>query len=273
MTDQAMALTEAGAKGDGPLAAERLAARYLDVRKATVDLTAGLTAEDQLVQSMADASPTKWHLAHLTWFFETFALSPLLAGYKLFDPAFSYLFNSYYEAVGERHPRPARGLLSRPGLDEVLAYRAHVDAAMASLIALRGADIADLVELGLHHEQQHQELLLMDIKHVFWTNPLRPAYRSAPARSASCAPDLEWIDFPGGLREIGHDGDGFAFDNEGPRHKAWLESFRLASRLTTTGEYLEFIEDGGYARPEFWLSDGWGGGASRGLGRAALLAG
>ena len=212
---------------------------------------------------MPDVSPTKWHLAHITWFFETFLIQPNLAGYTAFDPRFGYLFNSYYEQVGERHPRPQRGLLSRPSLAEVLAYRAHVDAAMARLIEVASpeawARILPLLELGLHHEQQHQELILMDIKHVFWTNPLLPAYlQNAPdLRIDAEAQPLEWLDFDGGLVEIGHSGPDFAFDNEEPRHKVWLEPFRLGSRLSTSGEYLAFIEDGGYARPELWLSEGW----------------
>lgn len=232
-----------------------LAARYRQVRQASLDLTRGLTAEDQQVQSMPDVSPTKWHLAHVTWFFETFLLLPRLEGYQLFDADFSYLFNSYYEQVGERHPRPARGLLTRPSLAAVLEYRAHVDEAMARLIA-RDGGVAELVELGLNHEQQHQELLVMDIKHVFWSNPLLPAYR--PGSPPACSPSpLSWQDFDGGLVEIGDAGEGFAFDNEGPPHRVWLEPYRLASRPATQGEWLAFIEDGGYRRPELWLSDGW----------------
>ena len=239
----------------------RAAADFAQVRGQRQALAEGLTAEDQQIQSMPDVSPTKWHLAHVTWFFETFLLRPHLSGYAPFDEAYGYLFNSYYEQVGERHPRPQRGLLSRPPLTDVLAYRAHVDAAMQRLIGeatdAGWSAVAPLVELGLHHEQQHQELILMDIKHVFFANPLRPAYRPRPHSPATEAAPLDWIDFDGGLVEIGHVGKGFAFDNEGPRHKAWLEPFRLASRLTTCGEYLAFIEDGGYARPELWLSDGW----------------
>ena len=235
--------------------------RYSEVRAQSLNLAAPLSAEDQQVQSMADVSPTKWHLAHITWFFETFLLSPRLKGYRLYDEAFGYLFNSYYEAVGERHPRPRRGLLSRPSLAQVHGYRAHVDEAMDHLIAGAGGEdwtrIRPLLELGLHHEQQHQELLLMDIKHVFSLNPLAPAYHAPRPRQGLDAPRLEWLDFDGGLVEIGHGGDWFAFDNEGPRHKVWLEPFRLASRLATCGEYLAFIEDGGYARAELWLSDGW----------------
>ena len=236
-------------------------ARFQDVRQASVDLASPLSAEDQQVQSMPDVSPTKWHLAHVTWFFETFLLQPNLEGYQPFDPVFGYLFNSYYETVGERHPRPQRGLLSRPSLEHVLAYRTHVDEAMSRLIGGASDAVWDqlepLVELGLNHEQQHQELILMDIKHVFWTNPLLPAYAPAEAPRSATTPPLEWLDFDGGLIEIGHDGAGFAFDNEGPRHKVWIEPYRLASRLATCGEYLAFIEDDGYGRPELWLSDGW----------------
>lgn len=235
--------------------------RYGAVRARTLALTADLTPEDQQIQSMPDVSPTKWHLAHMAWFFETFLLTPRLPDYAPFDPRFAYLFNSYYEAVGERWPRPERGLLSRPSADRILAYRTHVDAHMTALIASATdadwAEIEPVLELGLHHEQQHQELILMDIKHVFSLNPLAPAYAPARAREAHPAPPLNWIDFDGGLVKIGHDGGGFAFDNEGPRHKTWLEPFVIANRLSTCGEYLAFIEHGGYARPELWLSDGW----------------
>jgi ergothioneine biosynthesis protein EgtB len=205
---------------------------------------------------MPDASPTKWHLAHTTWFFETFVLRPHAPGYRSFDPAYEYLFNSYYEAVGPRHPRPQRGMLSRPGLDEIMSYRCHVSDAMVALLDGSNRDVDAIVELGLHHEQQHQELILMDAKHLLSLNPLKPAYRaSAPSRGA--ATPLAWRDFEGGLVEIGHDGEDFAFDNEGPRHRVWLEPFALASRPTSCGEYLAFVEDGGYRRPEFWLSAGW----------------
>jgi len=235
--------------------------RFAEIRHATEALAAGLLPEDQAIQSMPDVSPTKWHLAHTTWFFETFLLIPHLAGYTAFHPAFAYLFNSYYETVGARHPRPQRGLLSRPGTAEIAAYRRFVDDAMRNLI--EGSDdatwdgIAPLIELGLNHEQQHQELILMDIKHVFSLNPLRPAYRPRTALATSKPSPMRWIDFEGGLVEIGHDGRGFAFDNEGPRHRVWLDPFRLASRLVTCGEYMDFMEDGGYRRPELWLSDGW----------------
>lgn len=235
---------------------------YQAVRSHTESLARPLSAEDQTVQSMADVSPTKWHLAHCTWFFETFVLIPHDPGYRPFHPDFSYLFNSYYEAVGPRHPRPQRGLLSRPGVAEIMAYRGHVDQAMCRLLdSGAGSDREagqweSLVELGLHHEQQHQELILMDIKHVLSVNPLRPAYQPAPPPPAAARP-LAWHRVEGGLVEIGHGGEGFAFDNEGPRHKVWLEPFAIASRPVSCAEYLAFIQDGGYRRPELWLSAGW----------------
>jgi len=246
-----------------PSARETWTRRFRDVRAASEALTAGLLPEDQAIQSMADTSPTKWHLAHTTWFFETFLLTPHLPGYRVFDPRFGYLFNSYYQQAGPRHPRPERGLLSRPGVAEIGAYRDAVTAAMLALIARAGSErwdtIAPLLELGLHHEQQHQELMLMDLKHVFSVNPLRPAYRpGAVARQARAQPrPAGWFELAGGLVETGHDGDGFAFDNEGPRHKVWLAPFRLAARPVTCGEYRAFIDDGGYRRPELWLSEGW----------------
>lgn len=229
--------------------------RFRSVRSRTEELAAPLSPEDQTVQSMPDASPTKWHLAHTTWFFETFVLRPL-SGYRVFDPRYEYLFNSYYEAVGPRHPRPQRGLITRPGVEEVLAYRRHVTTAMLDFLETGGA-ASELVELGLHHEQQHQELILMDIKHALSMNPLRPAYRSARLGTPRAPSVLSWREFEGGLVESGHGGPGFAFDNEGPRHRTWLDAFALALRPVTCGEYLGFIEDGGYRRPEFWLSAGW----------------
>jgi dimethylhistidine N-methyltransferase len=254
---------------DGALDAEALDAaapsspwadRYHAVRTASLALTTPLSPEDQVVQSMADASPVKWHLAHTSWFFETFLLAPHHPGYALFDPGFGFLFNSYYEAAGPRHARPARGLLTRPSITEVRAYRRHVDAAMETFLAGPAMDrpeIAALVELGLAHEQQHQELILMDVLHLFAQNPTRPSYSPMyPTLSPQTAP-AAFIDLPGGLVEIGADGEGFAFDNEGPRHRVFLAPYRLADRLVTNGEWLAFIEAGGYARPEFWLSDGW----------------
>ncbi len=232
--------------------------RFLSVRALTERLAAPLTPEDQTVQSMPDASPTKWHLAHTTWFFETFVLKPHVRSYRVFDPAYEYLFNSYYEAVGPRHPRIQRGLISRPGVEEILRYRHHVTAAMAALIEDGVPEAwSALLELGLHHEQQHQELLLMDAKHMLSLNPLRPAYGAAPAAAAEGRIALGWREFEGGLVEIGCDDAGFAFDNEGPRHRVWLDPHALATRLTTCGEFAAFIEDGGYRRPEFWLSAGW----------------
>jgi ergothioneine biosynthesis protein EgtB len=230
--------------------------RFMAVRTHTERLAEPLSAEDQTVQSMPDASPTKWHLAHTTWFFETFVLKPRDRRYCVFDATYDYLFNSYYEAVGPRHPRPQRGMITRPGVAEVLAYRRHVTDAMARVLTAGDNVIDSLVELGLHHEQQHQELILMDAKHLLSLNPLKPAYRAAVPTHGAAEP-LAWRDFEGGLVEIGHDGSDFAFDNEGPRHRVWLEPFAMASRPTTCGEYLAFVEDGGYRRPEFWLSAGW----------------
>jgi ergothioneine biosynthesis protein EgtB len=211
---------------------------------------------------MPDASPVKWHLAHTSWFFETFLLAPHLPGYRLFHPSFRMLFNSYYNSVGDKHPRPRRGLLSRPSLEEVRAYRLHVDAAMVDLME-RGAlpsSVDALIELGLNHEQQHQELILTDVLHLLSCNPLKPAY--APSHTATDAapagaPPLAWIEFGEGIVDVGHDGSGFAFDNEMPRHRQYLNAFSLASRAVTQGEYLAFVDDDGYRRPELWLSEGW----------------
>jgi ergothioneine biosynthesis protein EgtB len=243
----------------GAIASEAITWRYMQVRDLSLELTRGLSAEDQAIQSMADASPTKWHLAHTTWFFETFILQTYAQDYQVFDPAFAYLFNSYYDSMGERHPRAERGLLTRPGLDEVHAYRAHVDAAMTALLAKTPlpAALRGLLELGLNHEEQHQELILMDIKHALSRNPLQPAF-DAPrpaARKPSAA--QTWTTLPGGLIEIGHEGGDFAFDNEGPRHKVWLEPFMIADQLVNCGEWLRFMADGGYEQPRLWLSDGW----------------
>jgi ergothioneine biosynthesis protein EgtB len=229
-----------------------LAQAYREIRAHTESLAAPLSAEDAQIQSMPDASPVKWHLAHTSWFFETVILSQ--PGYKAFDPNFTYLFNSYYEAVGPRHPRPRRGLLTRPSLEQVMAYRAHIDTAMAAACADPG--LADMIVLGLNHEQQHQELILTDIKHAFFSNPLLPAYR--PAKSAPhAAHPLDGVSIPGGVSFIGHDGSGFCFDNELPRHQVLLRPFRIASRPVSNGEYRAFIADGGYRRAELWLSDGW----------------
>ncbi len=237
------------------------AARYDATRALTERLARPLSAEDQAVQSMPDASPTKWHLAHVSWFFETFLLKRHLAGYGAFNGDFNFLFNSYYEAAGARHPRPQRGLLTRPPLGQVLDFRHHVDHGMRRLIEAAGdarwAEVAPLVELGLQHEQQHQELLLTDIKHLFSCNPLLPGYRSAGAAPASTAVPLAWCEAEGGVVEVGDGGTGFAFDCERPRHIVALSPFRLASRLVTNGEYLEFIGDGGYTTFRHWLADGW----------------
>ena len=237
----------------------RASADFTSVRSLTEALSAPLSPEDQTVQSMPDVSPTKWHRAHTTWFFETFLLAPNVPTYRPFHPGFGYLFNSYYEAVGSRHPRPERGLVSRPGVAEIAAYRAHVDEAMATVLERGDEVLAWLVTLGLHHEQQHQELLLMDIKHVLSCNPLEPAYLERPVpRVASRPAPVGWVEHPGGLIEIGHDGDDFAFDNESPRHAVHLRPFALADRTVTCGDWLAFVEDDGYRRPELWLSDGWG---------------
>src|SRR5438270_4812041 len=228
------------------------------VRDLTESLAAPLSPEDQLVQSMPDVSPTKWHRAHTTWFFETFLLSPQLAGYRPHDPAYAFLFNSYYEAVGPRHERTARGLLSRPGAAEIGRYREAVDAAMAQLLdGDLAPDVAALIELGLHHEQQHQELLLMDIKHVLSINPMQPAYREQRVQSAPAPAPLTWTEHGGGIVDVGHDGPRFSFDNETPRHEQLLRPFAIADRIVTCGEWLEFMADDGYHGPELWLSDGW----------------
>jgi ergothioneine biosynthesis protein EgtB len=231
---------------------------YEQVRRFTEELAAPLSPEDQTVQSMPDVSPTKWHRAHTTWFFETFLLAPNLAGYESPDPAYAFLFNSYYEAVGPRHERAARGLLSRPGAGEIGTYREAVDRSMAELLGGDLAtDLADLVVLGLHHEQQHQELLLMDIKHVLSINPTQPVYRPERHESRPASAPLTWTEHAGGVVEVGHEGAGFSFDNETPRHEQLLRPFAIGDRLVTCGEWLEFMADDGYHRPELWLSDGW----------------
>lgn len=234
-------------------------ADYLRVRSTTAALVAGLPAEDLVVQSMPDASPAKWHLAHTTWFFETFVLGPARADYAPFHPAFASLFNSYYEQVGPQFARPRRGLLTRPSLAEVLQYRAHVDAALEELLTRGGPDwLASRVRLGLEHEQQHQELILMDLKHLYAQNPLLPALREGAAPpSARPAAALRWCPGPAGVRQVGHAGPGFHFDNEAPRHEALLRPFVVASRCVTNAEYAEFVADGGYRRSPLWLSDGW----------------
>lgn len=238
----------------------QLRGRFHQVRSGTTALIANLSDEDCCAQSMLDASPVKWHLAHVTWFFETFILEEFEPGYQPFHPAFRMLFNSYYNGVGDRHARAHRGLLTRPGLGDVLAYGKHVDQRMMSLTARppRGAEakLAALLELGLHHEQQHQELLLTDIKHLFAMNPLYPAYDTGtPAAPVIRQPG--WLEFAGGVTTLGHSGEGFGFDNEFPRHRVFIEPFRLAKTLVTNAEYRAFIDAGGYADPALWLSEGW----------------
>jgi ergothioneine biosynthesis protein EgtB len=234
--------------------------RYHQIRQISERICQPLATEDYPIQSMPDVSPPKWHLAHTTWFFETFLLLPHLPGYTIFHPQFGYLFNSYYEAVGARHPRHQRGILSRPTVAEVYHYRAHVDRAMNRLLAdlPQHPDLTNLITLGLHHEQQHQELLLTDIKHILALNPLHPIYRDdlqqqiEPIKST-----FEWLKYPGGLYSIGHAGTEFAFDNESPRHQVYLQDYQLGNRLVTNGEYLKFIQAGGYQDPQYWLAEGW----------------
>jgi ergothioneine biosynthesis protein EgtB len=238
------------------------AERYTKVRRTSEALARPLAPDDYGLQAMPEVSPAKWHLAHTSWFFETFLLKPFLPGYREFHPQFGHLFNSYYNQVGSPFPRPQRGLLSRPTIEEVFRYRAHVDGAMTALLTTAEDEhwpvIAARTELGCHHEEQHQELFLTDIKYNLAINPLKPAYRDdLPPASAGAGVPLAWLAQPGGELSIGHDGNGFAFDNEGPRHRVLLTPHAIASRLITNGEYFEFMQAGGYRRPEFWLSDGW----------------
>jgi ergothioneine biosynthesis protein EgtB len=236
-----------------------LTERFRAVRKATCDLAAPLSDADATVQSMPAASPAKWHLAHTSWFFEVLALLPALPDYSVFDPGYTYLFNSYYESIGAQYPRGRRGLLTRPTLEEILAYRAHVDDAVELLLlGPLTRDVEKAIELGCHHEQQHQELLLADILHLFAQNPLRPVYRSRAREDASTATaePLAFKTFEGGIIEIGA-GEGFAYDCERPRHRIFIDSFRLANRPVVNAEWMDFIEDGGYRNPLLWLSDGW----------------
>jgi ergothioneine biosynthesis protein EgtB len=237
--------------------AEAIRARYREIRGLTLRLAAPLTPEDQMVQAATEASPTKWHLAHTTWFFETFLLLPHARGYRCFDERFTYLFNSYYKQLDGHPLRTIRGAFSRPSLQEVEDYRGHVDAAMEHLLNDAPPEQLKLTELGLQHEQQHQELIVTDIKYAFWMNPLRPAYGAVAPDVGDDVPGLKWFSFATGIHEIGAGESGFAFDNERPRHRVHLEPFQLASRLVTNGEYLEFMAEGGYIRPELWLSDGW----------------
>ncbi|HXG77721.1 MAG TPA: ergothioneine biosynthesis protein EgtB [Methyloceanibacter sp.] len=255
-----MTLHNAVLAGDKPKSESQcLRERLFATRALSNALAAPLSDEDQVVQAMDDASPSKWHLAHTTWFFEAFVLKRFLSSYTLFDERFEYCFNSYYESVGPRHPRPKRGLLTRPTADEVRAYRAYVDEALLRLLDSAPSSEAEaLIELGINHEQQHQELMLTDILALFAAEPLKPAYREGDAgvRAGKTAP-LEWIGFDGGIFEVGHDGKGFAYDNEGPRHEELIRPFALANRCVTNEEWIEFIEDGGYATPTLWLADGW----------------
>lgn len=250
---------------------ETLLPRLQAVRAQTLSLASGLSDADATAQSMPDASPAKWHLGHTTWFFEALVLQPGLPGYRVYDDRYAFLFNSYYESVGPRQPRPMRGLLTRPPLDDVVSYRHHVDAALDRLLNGGGADddLLRTIELGLHHEQQHQELMLTDILHLFAQNPLKPAYRSPePLATGAAVGSVGWIDFAGGIRRIGADrfdaapydgsGETFSFDCETPNHETLIHSFRLADRPVTNGDWFAFIEDGGYRDPLLWLSDGWG---------------
>jgi len=235
--------------------------RYHRIRAFTEDLCRTLGTEDYVIQSMPDVSPTRWHLAHTSWFFETFLLLPHLEGYRTPDERYNLLFNSYYNAIGEQFDRPSRGLLSRPTVAEVYDYRRIVDDAMAQLIQAATDSawpgLATVIEVGLNHEQQHQELMLTDIKHVFSVNPLRPAFRERRTQPAGAATPLDWADFEEGIRSVGTEGNGFAYDNEGPLHRVFLEPFRLARRLVTSGEYRAFVADAGYEKPELWLDAGW----------------
>jgi len=256
-----MAAGEARVDVEAGVGREALRAQFDAVRGRSEVLCEPLAVEDYGIQAMPEVSPPKWHLAHTSWFFETFLLLPLLPDYRPFHAEFAYLFNSYYDTVGRYWPRAQRGLLSRPTVEEVYAYRAHVDEAMVRLLYGVGEEawqtVAARTMLGCHHEQQHQELLLTDIKYNFGINPLHPAYRPAAVTRVEGVAPLRWVEVTGGERSIGHAGPGFAYDNEGPRHRLLLEDFRLASRPVSNGEFLDFVDDGGYRRPELWLSDGW----------------
>jgi len=240
---------------------QALTEHYQDVRQSTEALCAPLAVEDYVIQSMPDCSPTKWHLAHVSWFFETFLLEPSVATYRSPDPRYTYLFNSYYNAVGDKYPRPQRGLVSRPTVDEVYKYRRHVDEQVLDLLECVDqellAGVEPIVTLGLNHEQQHQELIVTDLKHMLSHNPLHPVYVDRAPGSASDVPGMRWVAFPEGVYWIGHEGSDFAFDNEEMRHREFVQPFRLASRLVTNAEYRQFIKQGGYSRPDIWLSMGW----------------
>jgi ergothioneine biosynthesis protein EgtB len=235
--------------------------RYRQVRGFSMNICETLESEDYVIQSMPETSPTKWHLAHTSWFFETFVLDRFIEDYHSPHPQYGFLFNSYYNAVGPFYSRPHRGLLSRPTVKEVFHYRADVDLLLPELIEAADeqllAKLEPILTLGLNHEQQHQELMLTDLKHVFWQNPLRPVFRKRDPKKPSPVPPMEWLQFEEGIHWIGHEGEGFSYDNEGPRHRVLVQSFELASRLVTTAEFLAFMEDGGYRRPELWLSLGW----------------
>ncbi len=254
--------TSRSATARGDIEFDGLARRLFDTRQMSMELVAPLSPEDMTVQAMDDASPTKWHLAHVTWFFETFVLAKFLPGYRAFDSTFNYCFNSYYESQGPRQPRSSRGLLSRPSSERVFAYRAHVDEALARLLDGGhglNSDAARLIELGINHEQQHQELLLTDILALFAANPLKPAYRERSRYVPASTPLdlLAWINFDGNIRDVGASGDGYHWDNELPRHQVLIHPFRLADRLVTNSEWLDFMSDGGYRKPTLWLADGW----------------
>ena len=239
----------------------RLVERYVATRAASERFSEPLAIEDQMLQAMDDVSPNKWHLAHVTWFFETFLLKPYLRGYSAIDDRYEFLFNSYYNTVGPQFDRPSRGLISRPTVAEVYSYRKHVDQAMLSLLEQSGEselqELGQLVDLGINHEQQHQELMITDLKYNLSVNPLRPAYHDREILRGVATPDMRWIEHPGGIVDVGWAGPGFAFDDEGPRHQVLLYPHRIGSRLVTNGEFLAFMDDGGYGRHDLWLSQGW----------------
>jgi ergothioneine biosynthesis protein EgtB len=251
-----------GSSGFESLPGSRLRRSLFCTRTASTRIAEPLSPEDQTAQAMDDASPVKWHLAHTTWFFETFVLSRFQAGYRPFDPRFGYCFNSYYESEGPRHPRPARGILTRPSCDEIREYRAYVDAALAELFVSGDAEereAAELIEIGIQHEQQHQELMLTDVLALFALNPLKPAYLVSEPAAVTAAPSRpgDWVTFDEGLRDVGAFESGFSWDNERPRHRVFLQPFRIFDRLVTNAEWIDFMRDGGYAKPTLWLSDGW----------------
>ena len=247
--------------GSGAPFKNELLQRYLQVRGFSKNICETLQPEDYVIQTMPEASPTKWHLAHTSWFFETFVLKQFFPDYESLHPQYAFLFNSYYNAVGPFFSRPNRGLLSRPTVKEVFHYRSDIDLLVAELIESADepllAKLEPILALGINHEQQHQELMLTDIKNVFWQNPLRPAFRAASPQKPPPVPAINWLQFAGGVYWLGHEGPGFSYDNEAPRHRVFVQQFELASRLVTNAEFLAFMEDGGYQRPELWLSLGW----------------